>query len=62
MESDFDLQKAALIVVVKASFRADQRSQTWEQRVQAIARMNAASKLAKSGMRKSAKSGTPSIT
>lgn len=56
MESDFDQRKAAHIVAAKASFRAAQRSQTWEQRVQAIARMNAASKLAKAGMTKSTKS------
>lgn len=52
MESELDQRKAALIVAAKASFRATQRKQTWEQRVQAIARMNAASKLAKAGMMK----------
>ncbi len=53
MESDLDEQKTGFIVKVKASFRATQRNQTWKQRVQAIARMNAASKLAKAGMIKS---------
>lgn len=56
MESDLDQRKAAHIIAAKASFRAAERSQTWEQRVQAIARMNAASKLAKAGMMKSTKS------
>jgi hypothetical protein len=55
VESDFDQRKADLIVAVKASFRAAQRNRTWEQRVQAIARMNAASKLAKAGMTKTMK-------
>ena len=55
MESDLDLdqRKAAYIVSAKASYRAEQSRQSWEQRVQAIARMNAASKLAKAAMKKS---------
>jgi hypothetical protein len=53
MESDLDKRKTDIIVTAKASFRAAQRNRTWEQRVQAIARMNAASKLAKAGMIKS---------
>ena len=55
MESDLDQRKAAHIIAAKTSLRAAQRCRTWEQRVQAIARMNAASKLAKAGMMKSTK-------
>lgn len=57
MASDLDQRKADLIVAAKASLRAAQRSRTWEQRVQAIARMNIASKLAKAGMKKSLQRG-----
>jgi hypothetical protein len=46
-----DQEKLALLKSAKASFRADQRARTWEERVAAIARMNAASKLAREGMR-----------
>ena len=56
MASDIDQRKADLIVAAKASLRTAQRSQTWGQRVQAIARMNAASKLAKASMTKSVRS------
>ena len=58
MESDLDQHKAAHIVAAKAALRAAQRGQTWEQRVRAIARMNAASRLAKAGMMKSTKGET----
>ena len=51
---DLDERKMTYIVAANASFRAAQSSRTWEQRVEAIARMNVASKLAKAGMRKSA--------
>lgn len=51
--TDLDERKTALIVAAKASFRSAQKSLTWEQRVEAIARMNVASKLAKAGMLKS---------
>lgn len=53
MESNSDQRKSDLIIAAKASLRSAQRNRTWEQRVQAIARMNAASKLAKAGMLKS---------
>ena len=42
-----DKQSLALIVSAKKSLRDAQRSRTWEQRVAAIARMNAANKIAK---------------
>jgi hypothetical protein len=41
-----DADRLALIVSAKESFRAAQRTRTWEQRVAAIARMNAANKIA----------------
>ena len=41
-----DADREACIVSAKESFRAAQRSRTWEQRVAAIARMNAANKIA----------------
>lgn len=41
-----DADRLALIVNAKESFRAGQRTRTWEQRVAAIARMNAAHKIA----------------
>jgi hypothetical protein len=37
-----DADRLAFIVAAKQSFRAAQRLRTWEQRVAAIARMNAA--------------------
>ena len=40
-------ERTALIVSAKKSLREAQRSRTWEQRVAAIARMNAANKIAK---------------
>lgn len=46
-----DAQKTAMIIAAKQSFRDAQRNQTWEQKVAAIARMNAASKIAKAAMR-----------
>ena len=52
MGTDSDKEKMQLIVAAKASFRADQGNKTWEQRVQAIARMNVADKLAKAAMMK----------
>lgn len=53
MTTDSDQRKTSLIIAAKASLRATRRNQTWEQRVQAFARMNEASKLAKAGMKKS---------
>lgn len=41
-----DADRLALIVSAKESFRAAQRTRTWEQRVAAIARMNVANKIA----------------
>ena len=41
-----DADRVAFIVSAKESFRAAQRTRTWEQRVAAIARMNAANKIA----------------
>ena len=41
-----DADREAYIVNAKESFRAAQRTRTWEQRVAAIARMNAANKIA----------------
>ena len=54
MSTNSDKEKMAHIVAAKASLRVDQKGKTWEQRVQAIARMNAADKLAKAAMLKSA--------
>ena len=51
--TDLDERKTALIVSAKAAFRSAQTFLTWKQRVEAIARMNVASKLAKEGMLKS---------
>jgi hypothetical protein len=44
-------QKLDLLLAAKAAFRADQKSKTWEEKVASIARMNAASKLARDAMR-----------
>lgn len=52
MSTNADKEKMALIVAAKASLRADQGSKTWEQRVQAIVRMNKSAKLAKVAMTK----------
>ena len=41
-----DADRVAFIASAKESFRAAQRTRTWEQRVAAIARMNAANKIA----------------
>ena len=41
-----DADREAYIVSAKESFRAAQRTRTWEQRVAAMARMNAANKIA----------------
>lgn len=46
MNPTTDADRLALIVSAKESFRAAQRTRTWEQRVAAIARMNAANKIA----------------
>lgn len=54
MTIDSDQRKTSLIIAAKVSLRAARRKQTWEQRVQAIARMNEAGKLANAGMKKSA--------
>ena len=50
MRTNSDKEKMAYIVAMKAAFRVEQASKTWVQRVQAIARMNVADKLAKAGM------------
>ena len=50
MTEQTDKQSLALIVAAKESLRAEQRVKTWEERVRAIARMNAASKQAKARM------------
>ena len=47
MTESNDQQSLALIIAAKDSLRAQQRGRTWEERVQAIARMNVASTLAK---------------
>ena len=47
MSQQSDSERTALIVSAKKSLREAQRSRTWEQRVAAIARMNAANKIAK---------------
>ena len=52
MDVNSDKEKMTHIVAAKAAFRVEQASKTWEQRVQAIVRMNAADKLAKAAMRK----------
>ena len=52
MRTNSDKEKMAYIVAAKTAFRVEQASKTWEQRVQAIARMNAADKLAKAAMLK----------
>ena len=50
MTEQTDKQNLALIIAAKESVRAQQRVKTWEERVQAIARMNVASKQAKTSM------------
>ena len=50
MTEETDKQSLAFIVATKESLRADQRVKTWEERVQAIAMMNVASKQAKASM------------
>ena len=47
MSQQSDSERTALIVSAKKSLREAQRSRTWEQRVAAIARMNAANKIEK---------------
>ena len=47
MSQQSDSERTALIVSAKKSLREEQRLRTWEQRVAAIARMNAANKIAK---------------
>ena len=42
-----DADRVELIESAKDSFREAQRTRTWEQRVAAIARMNAANKIAR---------------
>ena len=44
---DSDASRLELVVNAKNEFRNAQRSRTWEERVAAIARMNAANKIAK---------------
>lgn len=45
-----DMHKLALIIDAKESLRAEQRAQTWDARVKAIARMNVASRQANASM------------
>ena len=52
MHTISEQEKIAYIASTKSAFRSEQAGKTWEQRVQAIARMNAADKLAKAAMRK----------
>ena len=52
MSTNSDKEKMTHIVAAKTAFRTEQAGKTWEQRVQTIARMNAADKLAKAAMRK----------
>ena len=47
MSQQSDSERTVLIVSAKKSLREAQRSRTWEQRVAAIARMNAANRIAK---------------
>ena len=47
MSQQSDSERTALIVSAKKSLREAQHSRTWEQRVAAIARMNAANRIAK---------------
>ena len=54
MTEQAKIQLLALIVAAKESLRAEQRAKTWEERVQAIARMNVASKQAKASMARAA--------
>ena len=49
-EIESDKVKLALILTTKASWRSAQRTQTWEERVAVISRMNVANKLAQLGM------------
>jgi hypothetical protein len=44
-------QKLDLLMSAKTAFRIDRKSKTWEEKVASIARMNAASKLARDAMR-----------
>ena len=53
MTEETDKQSLALILAAKESLRAQQQVKTWEKRVQAIARMNIASKQAKDSMARS---------
>jgi hypothetical protein len=50
MTEQTDKKSLALIIAAKESLRAEQRVKTWEERVQAIARMNVASRHAKASM------------
>lgn len=52
MHTNSDQEKIAHIVAAKSVYRTEQAGKTWEQRVQAISRMNAADKLAKAAMAK----------
>ena len=53
MSQQSDSERTVLIVSAKKSLREAQRLRTWEQRVAAIARMNAANKIAKAAFRRS---------
>ena len=53
MSQQSDSERLAFIVAAKSSLRDAQRSRTWEQRVAAIARMNAANKIAKAAFQSS---------
>ncbi len=50
MTHQTDKQSLAFILAAKDSLRVQQRVKTWEERVQAIARMNVASKQTKASM------------
>ena len=50
MTEQTDKQSLALIVAAKESLRAEQLVRTWEERVRAIARINASHKHAKESM------------
>ena len=50
MTESNDQQSLARIIAAKDSLRTHQRVKTWEERVQAIARMNVASRVAKASM------------
>ena len=56
---DLPNQKLQLIVNGKVALREAQREQTWVQRVEAMARMNAAGRVAKAAMQASKAKNSP---